>query len=64
MGACFVCGLTIVLLGYYIRYVRFLFPSIVTGTFVLLTGIILLPVGFSYAGGGFGAEDFDAAHHL
>ncbi|WP_197055986.1 uracil-xanthine permease family protein [Paracoccus halophilus] len=64
MGACFAGGLAMALVGYFIRHVRFLFPPVVTGTFVLLTGIILLPVGFAYAGGGFGAEDFGDARHL
>jgi xanthine permease len=64
MGACFVGGLAMALVGYFIRHVRFLFPPVVTGTFVLLIGIILLPVGFSYVGGGFGAADFGAPRHL
>jgi xanthine permease len=64
MGACFVGGLAMALVGLFIRYVRFLFPPVVTGTFVLLIGIILLPVGFAYVGGGFGAEDFGATRHL
>jgi NCS2 family nucleobase:cation symporter-2 len=29
-----------------------------------MIGVILLPVGFAYAGGGFGAADFGAARHL
>lgn len=64
LGACFVGGIAMALVGYYIRHVRFLFPPVVTGTFVLLIGIILLPVGFAYVGGGFGAEDFGATRHL
>ncbi|HMQ92738.1 MAG TPA: nucleobase:cation symporter-2 family protein [Amaricoccus sp.] len=64
MGACFVGGLAMALVGFFIRHVRFLFPAVVTGTFVLLIGIILLPVGFAYVGGGFGAEDFGAPRHL
>ena len=64
MGACFIGGLAMALVGFFIRYVRFLFPPVVTGTFVLMIGIILLPVGFAYVGGGFGAEDFGAPRHL
>jgi NCS2 family nucleobase:cation symporter-2 len=47
LGACFVGGLAMALVGYFVRYLRFLFPPVVTGTFVLLIGIILLPVGFA-----------------
>ena len=47
-----------------LRWIRFLFPPVVTGTFVVLIGIILLPVGFAYVGGGFGASDFGASGHL
>jgi len=64
MGACFCGGLAMALVGYFVRYLRFLFPPVVTGTFVLLIGIILLPVGFAYVGGGFGAADFGAPRHL
>lgn len=64
MGACFCGGIAMALVGLFIRYVRFLFPPVVTGTFVLMIGIILLPVGFAYVGGGFGAPDFGAARHL
>ena len=64
LGACFCGGIAMALIGYFIRYVRFLFPPVVTGTFVLMIGIILLPTGFAYVGGGFGAPDFGAPHHL
>ena len=47
-------------LGYCLRWIRFLFPPVVTGTFVVLIGLTLVPVGFAYVGGGFGAEDFGA----
>ena len=52
------------IVGLCLRWVRFLFPPVVTGTFVVMIGVILLPVGFAYAGGGFGAADFGAPSHL
>ena len=45
------------------RMLRF-FPPVVTGTFVVMLGTLLMPVGFAYWGGGFGAADFGATHHL
>ena len=64
LGAAFVGGIAMALVGFGLKFVRFLFPPVVTGTFVVMIGIILLPVGFAYAGGGFGAPDFGAARHL
>ncbi|GAA0577277.1 uracil-xanthine permease family protein [Halomonas salifodinae] len=64
LGATLCAGVTIALVGAFLPWVRFLFPPVVTGTFVLMIGILLLPVGFAYAGGGFGAADFGASHHL
>lgn len=64
LGACFCGGIAMAIVGYFLQYVRFMFPPVVTGTFVLLIGLILLPTGFAYVGGGFGAEDFGAARHL
>ena len=64
LGAAFVGGLVMAALGLGLRWIRFLFPPVVTGTFVIMIGIILMPVGFAYAGGGFGASDFGSAMHL
>jgi xanthine permease len=64
LGAAFVGGLAMAAVGLCLRWIRFLFPPVVTGTFVVMIGVILLPVGFAYAGGGFGAADFGAARHL
>ncbi|WP_277985132.1 solute carrier family 23 protein [Salinicola tamaricis] len=46
--------------GCFYRRLSVFFPPVVSGTFVLLIGLLLLPVGFSYVGGGFGAADFGA----
>ncbi|EPC03956.1 hypothetical protein L861_01250 [Litchfieldella anticariensis FP35 = DSM 16096] len=64
LGATLCAGLTMALVGLFLPWVRFLFPPVVTGTFVIMIGILLLPVGFAYAGGGFGAPDFGSFHHL
>ena len=64
LGGAFVGGIAMFAVGFFLRYIRFLFPPVVTGTFVVMIGVILLPVGFAYVGGGFGAADFGAARHL
>jgi xanthine permease len=64
LGAAFIGGLAMAAVGLCLRWIRFLFPPVVTGTFVVMIGIILLPVGFTYVGGGFGATDFGAPRHL
>ena len=64
LGAALIGGLAMALVGLFLRHIRFLFPPVVTGTFVIMIGIILLPVGFAYVGGGTGAADFGAARHL
>ena len=60
----FAAGWPLAAVGLCLRWIRFLFPPVVTGTFIVLIGIILLPVGFTYVGGGFGASDFGASRHL
>jgi NCS2 family nucleobase:cation symporter-2 len=63
-GAAIFGGLAITLVGLALRRIRFLFPPVVTGTFVIMIGIILLPVGFGYAGGGAGSANFGAPVNL
>lgn len=64
LGAGLCGGIAMALVGLFLPYVRFLFPPVVTGTFVIMIGTLLMPVGFAYIGGGFGAPDFGALHHL
>ncbi|MGM0536489.1 MAG: uracil-xanthine permease family protein [Pseudomonadota bacterium] len=64
LGAALCGGVAMALVGLFLPWVRFLFPPVVTGTFVIMIGTLLMPVGFAYAGGGFGAEDFGSLHHL
>lgn len=64
LGAALCGGIAMALVGLFLPMFRFLFPPVVTGTFVVMLGTLLMPVGFAYWGGGFGAADFGAAHHL
>ncbi|SHF62252.1 nucleobase:cation symporter-2, NCS2 family [Modicisalibacter ilicicola DSM 19980] len=64
LGAALCGGIAMALVGLFLPWFRFLFPPVVTGTFVIMLGVLLMPVGFAYAGGGFGAPDFGAPHHL
>ncbi len=64
LGAAFCGGLAMAAVGLCLRWIRFVFPPVVTGTFIVMIGIILLPVGFTYVGGGFGVADFGASNHL
>ncbi|RTR05602.1 uracil-xanthine permease family protein [Halomonas nitroreducens] len=64
LGAALCGGIAMALVGLFLPWFRFLFPPVVTGTFVIMLGTLLMPVGFAYAGGGFGAEDFGATHNL
>jgi NCS2 family nucleobase:cation symporter-2 len=64
LGAALCGGVAMALVGLFLPYVRFLFPPVVTGIFVIMIGTLLMPVGFAYIGGGFGAADFGSLHHL
>ncbi|WP_280547156.1 nucleobase:cation symporter-2 family protein [Halomonas sp. 11-S5] len=64
LGAALCGGVAMALVGLFLPWFRFLFPPVVTGTFVIMLGTLLMPVGLAYVGGGFGAEDFGASHHL
>ncbi|WP_110634016.1 uracil-xanthine permease family protein [Salinicola salarius] len=63
-GGALIGGLAMAVVGVFYKRLSVFFPPVVSGTFVLLIGILLLPVGFAYVGGGVGAEDFGAPHHL
>ncbi|MFG6176235.1 uracil-xanthine permease family protein [Halomonas sp. THAF12] len=64
LGAALCGGVAMALVGLFLPWFRFLFPPVVTGSFVIMLGTLLMPVGFAYAGGGFGAEDFGALHNI
>ena len=62
-GGALAAGLFLVFAGYIMKYLRFLFPPLVTGLCILLIGLNLLPLAFSLAFGGAGAAEFGAARH-
>lgn len=64
MGACFVGGIFEMILGYFIKPLKKLFPPVVTSLVVISIGLSLLPVGINYFGGGSGAADFGSINHI
>ena len=63
-GGALVAGFVQILIGTSLRWLRGLFPPLVSGIVVLAIGIGLIPVGINYAAGGVGAEDFGAPIHI
>lgn len=64
MGASLVGALLEIVLGFFIKPLRKLFPPIVTSLVVISIGLSLLPVGIKYFAGGAGSPDFGAPKHL
>ncbi len=64
MGAALIGGFIEVILGFFIKPLRKLFPPIVTSLVIISIGLSLLPVGISYFGGGSSASDFGSIEHL
>lgn len=64
MGASIIGGLFEMVMGYFIKPLRKLFPPIVTSLVIVSIGLSLLPVGINYFGGGSGAADFGSINHL
>lgn len=63
-GGAIFAGVVQVLLGLSLRWLKTLFPPLVSGIVVLVIGIGLLPTGVNLAGGGAGAEDFGSGTNL
>jgi len=57
-GGAIVAGAVQVALGFSLRWLKRLFPPLVSGIVVLVIGVGLLPAGANLAGGGVGADDF------
>lgn len=57
-GGALVAAVVQLVLGYFLRYVRFLFPPVVLGIVITSVGLGLMPVGIQLAAGGIGSEDF------
>ena len=64
MGACFIGGIFEMVLGYFIKPLKKLFPPVVTSLVIISIGLSSLPVGINYFGGGSGAADFGSWQHL
>lgn len=64
MGASLIGALLEILLGFFIKPLKKLFPPIVTSLVIISIGLSLLSVGIRYFGGGSGAADFGDPKHL
>ncbi|MGI6030168.1 MAG: uracil-xanthine permease family protein [Eubacteriales bacterium] len=64
LGASLIGALLEIVLGFFIRPLRKLFPPVVTSLVIISIGLSLLPVGINYFAGGSGAEDFGDPKHL
>ena len=64
LGASIVGGLFEMVLGFFIKPLRKLFPPVVTGTVVLAIGLSLISVGVNSFAGGSGAKDFGSLENL
>lgn len=64
MGASLVGALLEIVLGFFIKPLRKLFPPIVTSLVVISIGLSLLPVGINYFAGGAGSPEFGDPKHL
>lgn len=64
MGASLIGGIFEMVLGFFIKPLKKLFPPIVTSLVIISIGLSLLPVGVNYFGGGSGAADFGSINHL
>lgn len=64
MGASLIGGIFEIIMGFFIKPLRKLFPPVVTSLVIVSIGLSLLPVGVKYFGGGAGTEDFGSWQHL
>ena len=64
MGASLIGAVLEIILGFFIKPLRKLFPPVVTSLVVISIGLSLLPVGVKYFAGGAGAADFGSPKHI
>lgn len=64
MGASLVGAIFEIILGFFIKPLKKLFPPIVTSIVIISIGLSLLPVGISYFGGGSSSQDFGSPKNL
>lgn len=58
LGAEIVGGIVAVVVGLFIKYIKHLFPAVVTGTVIFTIGLSLYPIAIRWMAGGEGAPDF------
>lgn len=58
LGAQVIGGVTMIVVGYFIQYIRHLFPPVVAGTVVLVIGLSLYDIAINYMAGGVGKEGY------
>jgi NCS2 family nucleobase:cation symporter-2 len=63
-GAVIVGGIFGLVVAPFTRHVLRFFPSVVTGTIILMIGVVLMRVGINWAGGGANNPNFGAAEYL
>ncbi len=64
MGASLIGSLLEIILAFFIKPLKKLFPPLVTSLVIISIGLSLLPVGIQYFGGGSGNPDFGSWKHL
>ena len=64
IGASLTGAILEIILGFFIKPLKKLFPPVVTGLVIMSIGLSLLPVGINYFAGGSGAPDFGHWKHL
>lgn len=62
-GAQLVGGVVAILVGFFIKWLRPLFPPLVTGTVVFTIGLSLYPTAIKYMAGGAGSPDYGSARN-
>ena len=64
LGASLVGGVLEMVLGFFIKPLKKLFPPVVTSLVIMSIGLSLLPVGVNYFAGGAGSADYGHWKHL
>lgn len=63
-GGALVAGVVQAFFGTSLRWLRPLFPPLVSGIVILVIGLKLMPTAINYSAGGVGAEDFGSLHYF
>ena len=63
LGAQVIGGIAMIVVGYFIQYIRHLFPPVVAGTVVLVIGLSLYDIAINYIAGGVGRESYGSLNN-